>query len=130
MPTVAEKDVIRRLADARLPAVLHWYTGPLSLVDDALQAGLCFSINIAMTRSRKFPPLVQAIPRDRIFLETDGPYAKDRGRPARPDGLNDLATTLGRFWGTDLAETTRIVSANQMRFLSVGQGPRGVITSP
>lgn len=114
----AEKDVIRRLADAGLPAVLHWYTGPLNLVAEALQAGLYFSINIAMTRSRKFPSLMRAIPRDRILLETDGPYATDRGRPAQPSGLNEVATALGHTWGTDLAEITNILRANQTRFLN------------
>lgn len=114
----AEKDVVRRLADAGLPAVLHWYTGPLKLVEEALQAGVYFSINVAMTRSRKFPSLIGAIPRDRILLETDGPYAKDRGRPAQPGKLNDVTTALGRSWGTDLGETTNIVRANQTRFLN------------
>ena len=46
---------------------------------------------------------------DRILLETDGPYAKDRGRPARPNGLKDVAAALGFVWGTDLAATTKIV---------------------
>lgn len=114
----AEKDVIRRLADAALPAVLHWYTGPIGLVDDALQAGIYFSINIAMTRSRRFPSLVHAIPRDRVLLETDGPYAKDRARPASPDGLDTVVTALGYSWGTDLAETKRIIVSNQARFVS------------
>ncbi|KDO92260.1 TatD family hydrolase [Mycobacterium timonense] len=114
----AEEDVVERLAAAGLPAVLHWYSGPLNLIGEALQAGLYFSINVAMTRSRKFPSLMREIPQDRILLETDGPYAKDRGRPARPNGLEDVATALGYFWGTDLAATTKIVRANQKRFLN------------
>ncbi|WP_067973876.1 TatD family hydrolase [Mycolicibacter icosiumassiliensis] len=114
----AEKDVVRRLADAGLPAVLHWYSGPLNLIGEALQAGLYFSINVAMTRSRKFPSLMREIPRDRILLETDGPYARDNGRPARPSGLDDVAAAIGLSWGTDLAATTKIVHANQSRFLN------------
>ena len=114
----AEKDVIGRLSDAGLPAILHWYTGPLGLVDDALQAGLYFSINIAMTRSRKFPGLIQALPRDRVLLETDGPYAKDSGRPAHPDKLESVALALARVWGTDLEDSTRVLVTNQERFLS------------
>ncbi|MAS03470.1 MAG: hydrolase TatD [Ahrensia sp.] len=114
----AEKDVVRRLADAGLPAVLHWYSGPVNLIGEALQAGLYFSINVAMTRSRKFPTLMREIPQDRILLETDGPYAKDHGRPARPDRLDDVATAIGLFWGTDLAATTKIVHANQSMFLN------------
>lgn len=113
----AEKDVIRRLADAGLPAVLHWYSGPLNLLGEALQAGLYFSINVAMTRTRKFPALMREIPRDRILLETDGPYAKDHGRPARPHGLSEVAAAIGLSWGTDLASTTKILHTNQSSFL-------------
>lgn len=111
----AEQDVVRRLAEAKLPSVLHWYSGPLKLVDDALQAGLYFSFNIAMTRSRRFAPLAHAIPRDRILLETDGPYAKNRSTPAQPGGLYDVVAAFSRLWGVDDGEATRIVLANQAR---------------
>jgi TatD DNase family protein len=114
----AEKDVIQSLADAALPAVLHWYTGPLNIIDDALQAGLYFSINIAMTRTRKFPSLLRALPRERVLLETDGPYAKDRGRPARPDELTTVAMALSQAWGVDLTETRRVLTGNQESFLA------------
>lgn len=114
----AEKDVIERLADAALPAILHWYTGPLNLVDDALQAGLYFSFNIAMTRSRKFPSLVRALPRERVLVETDGPYTKDHGQPATPDGLATVVRALAHAWGSDLAESTSVLVANQERYLS------------
>lgn len=121
----AEKDVIRLLNDAALPAILHWYTGPLNLIDDALQAGLYFSINVAMTRSPKFPSLIGALPRDRVLLETDGPYAKDGRRPAHPSGLGAVATALAHSWGLDLAESTRVVVANQDRFLAMPRSQRG-----
>lgn len=114
----AEKDVIRLLSDSGLLAILHWYSGPLSLVDDALQAGLYFSINIAMIRSQKFPGLLRAVPRERLLLETDGPYAKDRGHPAQPDQLQSVALALAHAWGTDLDESMRVLIANQERFLS------------
>lgn len=114
----AEKDVIRRLADARLPAVLHWYTGPLSLVDDALDAGMYFSINIAMTRSKKFLPLATRIPKERILLETDGPHAQDRGQPARPSKIADVTKAIAQLWGTDENDAQKIILANQERFLS------------
>jgi TatD DNase family protein len=106
------------LSDSGLPAILHWYSGPLGLIDDALQAGLYFSINIAMIRSRKFPGLLRAVPRERLLLETDGPYAKDRGRPAQPDQLQSVALALAHAWGTDLNESMRVLIANQERFLS------------
>lgn len=114
----AEKDVIKCLTDAALPAILHWYSGPLNLVDDALQGGLYFSINIAMTRSRKFPSLVRALPRERVLLETDGPYAKIQGRPAAPSAMNVVSELLAHAWGCDPIESTSILINNQQRFLS------------
>jgi TatD DNase family protein len=114
----AEKDVIQRLEDAAIPAILHWYTGPLSLVDDALQAGLYFSINIAMTRSPKFPSLLRALPHERVLLETDGPYATDRGSPAHPHDLSSVAKAIAYAWGTGSSDTVRIIVENQERFAS------------
>lgn len=114
----AEKEVIQKLAEAGVPAVLHWYTGPLYLVDEAIRSGLYFSFNIAMTRSRKFAPLVRAIPRERVLLETDGPFAKVQGRAAHPHELGDVAKALAQAWGADLAETTSAIVANQNRFLA------------
>jgi TatD DNase family protein len=49
----AEAVVIERLRAAKVLAILHWYTGPLRLVTDALTAGLYFSINPAMLRTQK-----------------------------------------------------------------------------
>lgn len=111
----AEKQVIRRLGDAALPAVLHWYSGPVGLVDDALAAGLYFSVNMAMTSSKRFPALVRAIPRERVLLETDGPYAKDRGRPTQPHSLRDVVASLARAWAMDLPEASGVIVANQKR---------------
>jgi TatD DNase family protein len=81
-----------------VPAVLHWYSGPLGLVDDALAAGLYFSINPAMVRSKRGNALIAAIPPSRILLETDGPYAATRKRPAQPDDLHEVVSVLARVW--------------------------------
>jgi TatD DNase family protein len=114
----AEKEVIKKLAEAAVPAILHWYSGALSPLEEALAAGLYFSFNIAMTRSKKFTALVRDIPRERILLETDGPYAKVAGRAAHPHELDDVATALARAWNTDRTEAIQTIVSNQQRFLS------------
>lgn len=80
-------------------------------------SGLYFSFNIAMTRSRKFPSLVRAIPRERVLLETDGPFAKVQGRAAHPHELGDVVKVLAQVWRMDLEETSKAVISNQNRFL-------------
>lgn len=114
----AERETIRLLADAKLPAVLHWYTGPVGPIDDALAAGLYFSFNVAMIRSKKFRSLLRAIPSDRILLETDGPYAKSGGRPAHPHELNEVAKQLAHAWGIAPEDAMSIIAENQRHFLS------------
>lgn len=114
----AEKDVIERLTDANLPGVLHWYSGPLGPIDDALAAGLYFSFNAAMTLSKRFPSLLRSIPKERILLETDGPYAKPRGRIAHPHELTDVVQAFAHGWGTTPEAARAIIRENQRRFLN------------
>lgn len=112
----AEAEVIRLLSQSGLPAVLHWYTGPIGLIDEALAAGLYFSINAAMTRSKKFPSLVRAVPIERVLLETDGPYAKTSRGPARPGDLSDVARDIGHAWELAPEAVVSNLVDNQRRF--------------
>lgn len=111
----AEADTISRLAQARVPAILHWYTGPLGPVDDALTAGLLFSINPAMIRSRKAASLLERLPPDRILLETDGPYCRAGGRASAPSDLVRVVEHLAQTWGCNRTEAREIVLRNQVR---------------
>jgi TatD DNase family protein len=111
----AEREVISRLAQAQQPAILHWYTGPLSAVDDALAAGLSFSINPAMIKSKKATALLERLPCDRILLETDGPFARMVSRPARPADLTGVLRHLAGQWHTPEDQAAATILANQQR---------------
>jgi hypothetical protein len=58
----AEAVVIQGLRTAGVAAILHWYTGPLGLIEEALAAGLYFSINPAMLRAEKGRKVIAAVP--------------------------------------------------------------------
>lgn len=118
----AEADTIGFLAQAKLPAVLHWYTGPAAPIDTALDAGLYFSYNIAMVRSKKFATLLRAIPRNRTLLETDGPYAHAAHGPAQPHQVEEVVTALAGGWGISRSEATDAIRENQRQFIA--NGPR------
>ena len=95
----AESVVIERLRSAGVAAILHWYTGPLGLIEEALAAGLYFSINPAMLRSEKGRKVIAAVPRDRALTESDGPFAKSHGHPAGPADMRVLVSDLAEVWG-------------------------------
>jgi TatD DNase family protein len=94
----AEAIVIERLRAAAVLAILHWYTGPLSLINEAVDAGLYFSINPAMFRTEKGRKTIAAIPRNRALTESDGPFAKAGGRSASPGDMKLLVSELARLW--------------------------------
>ncbi len=117
----AEKETVRRLIDVDAPAILHWYTGPLSVAEEALAGGLLFSVNPAMIQSRSAQPLLRLLPPSRVLLETDGPFAKRGGRPARPSDLPALISQLATTWQVTVEYAAQTILENQIRLAGSGR---------
>jgi TatD DNase family protein len=115
----AEGETIGRLAQARTRAVLHWYSGSLGHVDDALNAGMFFSINPSMLRSNKGASLLRHLPRARVLLETDGPYSRFNNKTATPADLVPAIGQLAQLWDMAAVDARRIVVHNQLAFTGV-----------
>jgi len=111
----AERIAVQRLTEAGTKAVLHWYTGPLSVADDALSAGMYFSINPAMTTSSKGRVLLARLPRDRVLLETDGPYSRRQGQISQPTDLAALIDDLAELWEISFVQAHACICDNQRR---------------
>jgi TatD DNase family protein len=118
----AERVIIERLRSAEVPAILHWYTGPLGLIAEALAGGLYFSVNPAMFLSEKGRKVIAAIPRDRTLTESDGPFAKAPGHAAGPADMQWLASQLARLWGTTPEDARQQVYDNLSRLYSATVG--------
>jgi TatD DNase family protein len=114
----AERETIERLVTAGTRAILHWYTGPLAAADDAIAAGLSFSVNPAMVTSAKGRALLAWLPHDRILLETDGPYARRAGKPCEPADLAALTADLAHLWQATSAYVRDTIVDNQQRLLA------------
>lgn len=112
----AAKDVVKMLTEAGQKAVLHWYSGDLKTADDALAAGLWFSVNPSMTRSAKGRALIERLPADRVLCETDGPYCKTGKRPCLPADAVTVARSLAESWRSSLDDTLRMLEANARGF--------------
>jgi len=54
--------------------ILHWFTGPPRLIEQAASAGAYFSINAAMSDGQ-----ISALPPSRLLPETDFPFTKRSG---------------------------------------------------
>jgi TatD DNase family protein len=125
----ADRPAIERLATARINGILHWYTGPLGLIDQALSAGLYFSINPAMLQSAHGRRVIAAIPADRVLTETDGPYTRTDGRPSQPADVPALVDHLARTWNAHQADARQQIWNNMAdlfrRATRQASGPSG-----
>lgn len=108
----AERETVERLGQAGVTAILHWYSGPLKHIEAAAAAGLWFSVNPAMLKSKNGQRIVAALPRERVVSETDGPYARFRGRPSEPKDIPAVVMGLARAWGEDAEQAQRRVHEN------------------
>ncbi len=67
-------------------SIIHWYSGPVSLIESYLAAGCYFTVGVDVLNPRKTPGIAEILPLDRILLETDNPdgyrwLAKEIGMP-------------------------------------------------
>lgn len=71
--------------------ILHWFSGSLKEMELALSNGCYFSINLNMIQSQKGKDLINALPSNRILLETDGPFTCIEGQPCLPTASKLIA---------------------------------------
>ncbi len=95
----AEAAVLEMLDEEQVsPAVFHWFTGSLQMLNKAIEKGHFFSVNPAMVASPNGQRLVDAMPRERLLTESDGPFVLVGDRPARPMDVRIVRDYLSLKW--------------------------------
>ncbi|WP_124641934.1 TatD family hydrolase [Amniculibacterium aquaticum] len=59
--------------------ILHWYSGNLKTLNNALNNGAYFSINYSMTNTISGQKIIANIPNEKLLLESDAPFVKYNG---------------------------------------------------
>jgi TatD DNase family protein len=108
----AEAESIDQLIAARATAILHWYSGPLTQLDRALDAGFYCSVNPAMLQSKNGQRIIGRIPRDRLLTETDGPYTRVAVRVAEPRDMPWLVERIASLWRVEPMHARTQIFAN------------------
>lgn len=103
--------------------ILHWYSGPLRLIDSAVEAGCYFSVNSAMFRSEKGRRIIERLPTERVLTETDGPFVSVLGRPARPSDAVDVASHLSGLWRLEPEVGQAMLVQNLLRAFGLAFDP-------
>jgi len=118
----AETSVLELLTEYEIkPAIFHWYSGSVTVLDRILQAGHFCSVNPAMIQSANGQKIIGRIPKERLLTETDGPFVSVSQRPAVPADVNLVQLYLSEQWGVSLIDVEHQLATNLKTFLQIGQ---------
>ncbi len=104
-------------------AVLHCFSSPMDVAMEAIEMGmhLSFTGNITFKKS-ELSPIIEALPLDRIMLETDAPYmtpAPNRGKRNHPKYLKLIAEKIAEIKQINIEEVIEMTTDNAKRFFKL-----------
>lgn len=122
----ADDDTARLLleAPAGLTGVLHCFSAGRPVLEAALARGLCVSWSGMITfRNWDAEWAVEAVPDDRLLVETDAPYLAPvpyRGKRNEPAFVAATATRLADLRGTTAERMAELTASNARRLFRLG----------
>jgi TatD DNase family protein len=85
--------------------ILHWFTGSIFELNEAVERRCFFSINPIMTMSKKGKDLVSRLPKELVLPESDGPFTSRNGEPIMPWEAMDICSDLSSIWSMSIKDT-------------------------
>jgi TatD DNase family protein len=115
----AERRVVELLATTRHAGVplLHWFSGALVELENAVRIGCWFSVGPAMLEGEKGRALVARMPLNRVLPETDGPFTSVGGKPLQPWDAWSVRESLSEIWGMPVEDVGEQLGHNLQRLL-------------
>lgn len=92
-------------------AVFHWYTAPLDLLKEIVDAGYYISATPALTHSPPHRDAVREAPVERILVETDCPVSH-HGHTSRPSDVLITLREVAKLKGLPVEEVAERTSQN------------------
>jgi len=109
----AEKEVLQSLLQYEIEhATFHWYSGPISLIEDIAQKGYYFSINPAMIKSNSGQAIISKIPKAKILTESDGPFITQNKNPIKPRDIGEIHGYLSFLWSMPEEQVESLILKN------------------
>ncbi|MDP3831958.1 MAG: TatD family hydrolase, partial [Ignavibacteriaceae bacterium] len=110
--------IIRKYPNCGNP-ILHWFSGSITELKEAVEMKCLFSVNPLMLKSKKGKDLVTRIPSELVLPESDGPFAALNGRPIMPWEAMDVCFVLSEIWNQPISEIKAILNNNLNRLLNI-----------
>jgi len=100
-----------------LRGVLHAFSGDARMAQEAFGLGYLVSFGgpVTFVNNKTTPALVQALPLEKMLIETDSPYLTphpQRGKRNEPSNVNLIAAKLAALKAVSIAQVTAQTTAN------------------
>ncbi len=113
----AWKEVLEILRNRNVKvAIIHWYTGPLELIEEIESLGFFIGVNPAIKIQKKMQDVVKAAPLDIMVTESDGPY-NYRGLNLGPELILGTIDMIAKIKNLDVDLVIEVICKNFMRIL-------------
>ena len=90
--------ILRKYPSSGNP-ILHWFSGSITELKEAIEMKCFFSVNPVMIKSKKGKDLVSRIPYRLVLPESDGPFNTHNGKPIMPWEAMTICEDLEKIWG-------------------------------
>ncbi len=111
----AEEEILELISRYQIKKVIvHWYSGPLNIIQNFLDFGAFFTIGVELLHSKHIQEIGRVIPSERLLLETDNPggWRWLTGLIGMPLILLEVTGSLAELRGTTEEEIIRATNDN------------------
>lgn len=123
----ASEDTLRIMAEEKAvdaSGVMHCFTESLEVAQAAMDMGfyISFSGIVTFKNAKEIKAVAQAVPLDRMLIETDSPYLAPmpyRGKTNEPGFVKHVAEEIARLKGVSVEEVGEATSQNFRRLFGV-----------
>lgn len=109
--------ILREEQAEQVGGVMHCFTESLDMAQAAMAMGfyISFSGIVTFNKAANVADVAQAIPLERMLIETDAPYLTPvpfRGKPNAPEYVRFVAERIAELKGITVAEVARVTTDN------------------
>lgn len=98
--------------------ILHWYSGGIKTLEDAITNGAHISVNYAMTCSAAGKKIIQAVPNTRLLIESDAPFVIVKGKPYDTFNVALIVEKIASIKNLSYSEMSTQLHQNFKRLIS------------
>ena len=119
-------DTLRAFGATR--AIIHWYSGPMDVLDEMIDEGYLFTVGVEVLYSEKIKAVARAVPPRQLLSETDNPGGNRWlvGEVAPPDIIADVVGAVAALKGLPSEKMEALIQANFLRLAGDDPGLSGV----